>query len=178
MKIIAALAFISTISASQLVAQKSDSEVQQQQQIQTSHVAPRKHVYSMVSGDHSVNEQIVATPNSVSTTKMQEKVLPNGGMIRSLAKRFTKKTLGLKKEDFLKITADMEPSLVEKAFEDVVEAQKFELKALKDKEEEENKQVEEETLKDTKVEEAQKIEAEAQKIETEAQKADSFNETV
>lgn len=97
MKIITTLAFISAISASQLVSQ-SQYEGQ--------------HVYTKESKDGK--EQLILTPTEVVTKKEFKRKLPNGGLVRSIAKRKIYKSGGIKYDDVERIANNLSPDFAEK----------------------------------------------------------------
>lgn len=111
MKIIATLAFISAISASQLVPENFFHEDQQQLE---SYMGENKHVHTMENEDGSLKEQVILSPNEVVSKTFFKKTLPDGAYVHSLSQHRVFKNAGINREDLKRIAAGLDPYFVKK----------------------------------------------------------------
>lgn len=114
MKIIATLAFISAISASQLV---TENYVHDDQQQLESYMGENRHVHTMENEDGSLKEQVILSPNEIVSKKISKETLPNGVVVGSLSQTRVFKSDGINREDFKRIAAGLDTHFVKKLLE-------------------------------------------------------------
>ena len=105
MKIIATLAFVSAISASQLVTKTTEN------------IGKDKHVYTMESKDGSLKEQVILSSNEAGINRLAEKTLPRGAHVHLEYSSRVFNTNGIDKEVLETMTAGLDPNFAKKILE-------------------------------------------------------------
>ena len=105
MKIIATLAFVSAISASQLVTKPTEN------------IRKDEHVYTMESKDGSLKDQVFLSPDQAGINRLAEKTLPNGAHVHLEYSSRVFNTDGIDKKVLKIMTAGLDPNFAKKILE-------------------------------------------------------------